>query len=36
VASVAELPPYYLELTKDRHPDVLKDPLALLAGIGEA
>jgi hypothetical protein len=30
VASVAELPPYYLELTKRLHPDVLKDPLALL------
>ena len=32
VASIDELPPYYLELTKRRHPDVLKDPLALLAG----
>ena len=31
VASVAELPPYYLELTKRLHPDVLKDPLAALA-----
>jgi len=31
VASIAGLPPYYLELTKRLHPDVLKDPLALLA-----
>ena len=31
-ASVAELPPDYLELTHRLHPDVLKDPLALLAG----
>jgi hypothetical protein len=31
VASVDELPPYYLELTKRLHPDVLKDPLGLLA-----
>lgn len=31
VASIGELPPYYLELTKRLHPDVLKDPLALLA-----
>ncbi len=30
-ASVAELPPYYVELTRRLHPDVLKDPLALLA-----
>jgi hypothetical protein len=30
VASIDELPPYYLELTKRLHPDVLKDPLALL------
>jgi hypothetical protein len=30
-ASFAELPPYYLELTRQLHPDVLKDPLALLA-----
>ncbi len=30
-ASVAELPPYYLELTRRLHPDVLKDPLAILA-----
>ncbi len=31
VASIDELPPYYVELTKRLHPDVLKDPLALLA-----
>lgn len=31
-ASAAELPPYYLELTKRIHPDVLKDPLGVLAG----
>ncbi len=30
VAGIHELPPYYLELTKRLHPDVLKDPLALL------
>ena len=30
-ASIAELPPYYVELTRRLHPDVLKDPLALLA-----
>lgn len=30
VTSIDELPPYYLELTKRLHPDVLKDPLALL------
>ncbi|MDH5277270.1 MAG: DUF1838 domain-containing protein [Gammaproteobacteria bacterium] len=32
VARLDDLPPYYLELTRRRHPDVLKDPLALLAG----
>jgi hypothetical protein len=32
VAGIDELPPYYLELTRRLHPDVLKDPLALLAG----
>jgi len=32
VARISDLPPYYLELTRQRHPDVLKDPLALLAG----
>ncbi len=31
VARMEDLPPYYLELTRQRHPDVLKDPLALLA-----
>jgi hypothetical protein len=30
VARMEDLPPYYLELTRQRHPDVLKDPLALL------
>ena len=30
-ASIAELPPYFLELTRRLHPDVLKDPLAILA-----
>ena len=30
-ATVADLPPYYVELTRRLHPDVLKDPLALLA-----
>ncbi len=30
VASVAELPPYFLELTRRLHPDVLKDPLGVL------
>ena len=30
-ASIAELPPYYLELTRRLHPDVLKDPLTILA-----
>jgi hypothetical protein len=32
VEKIGELPPYYLELTRRLHPDVLKDPLALLAG----
>lgn len=31
VAGMDELPPYYLELTRRLHPDVMKDPLALLA-----
>jgi len=31
VESIDELPPYYLELTKRYHPDVLDDPLAVLA-----
>lgn len=31
VARIDDLPPYYLELTRRLHPDVLKDPLALLA-----
>jgi hypothetical protein len=30
VASVADLPPYFLELTRRLHPDVLKDPLGVL------
>ncbi|MEO7385918.1 MAG: DUF1838 family protein [Gammaproteobacteria bacterium] len=30
VATLAELPPDYLELTRRLHPDVLKDPLAVL------
>lgn len=30
VSRIEELPPYYLELTRRIHPDVLKDPLALL------
>jgi hypothetical protein len=30
-ASVAELPEYYLALTREFHPDVLEDPLAVLA-----
>jgi hypothetical protein len=29
--STGELPPYYLELTKRLHPDVLSDPLGVLA-----
>lgn len=32
VSRVEDLPPYYLELTRARHPDVLKDPLGVLAG----
>ena len=32
VARIEELPPYYLELTERYHPDVLEDPLAVLAG----
>ena len=32
VARIEDLPPYYLELTRRLHPDVLRDPLALLAG----
>lgn len=31
VSGIDELPPYYLELTRRFHPDVLKDPLAVLA-----
>lgn len=31
IARLEDLPPYYLELTRTFHPDVLKDPLALLA-----
>lgn len=31
VAALDELPPYYLELTEQYHPDVLKDPLAVLS-----
>ncbi len=30
VARIEDLPPYYLELTRRLHPDVLKDPLGLL------
>ncbi|MEO8223893.1 MAG: DUF1838 family protein [Gammaproteobacteria bacterium] len=33
VAHIEELPPYYLELTRRMHPDVMKDPLALLAAV---
>ena len=29
-ARLEELPPYYLELTEEYHPDVLRDPLAVL------
>lgn len=32
VARIEDLPPYFLELTRQRHPDVLKDPLGVLAG----
>ncbi len=32
VARIEDLPPYYLELTERYHPDVLEDPLAILAG----
>jgi hypothetical protein len=32
VTGIEDLPPYYLELTRSRNPDVLKDPLALLGG----
>jgi len=32
VPGMDDLPPYYLELTRRRNPDVLKDPLALLEG----
>lgn len=35
VSRIGELPPYYLELTRRLHPDVLKDPLALLADKGQ-
>jgi hypothetical protein len=31
VAQAGELPPYFLELTRRLHPDVLKDPLRVLA-----
>lgn len=31
-ARIEDLPPYYLELTEKYHPDVLDDPLAVLAG----
>lgn len=31
-ARIEDLPPYYLELTGKYHPDVLNDPLAVLAG----
>ncbi len=31
VARFEDLPPYYLELTRRLHPDVLKDPLGVLA-----
>lgn len=30
VARIGDLPPYYLELLRERQPDVFKDPLALL------
>jgi hypothetical protein len=30
VARLEDLPPYYLELTRQYHPDVLRDPLAVL------
>jgi hypothetical protein len=29
-ASEGDLPPYWLELTRKYHPDVLRDPLGLL------
>ena len=29
-ASIADLPEYYVELTREFHPDVLDDPLAVL------
>jgi len=32
VASIDELPPYWLELTEQYHPDVLADPLGVLDG----
>ena len=31
-ARIEDLPPYFLELTEKHHPDVLNDPLAVLAG----
>jgi hypothetical protein len=36
VARIEDLPPYYLELTERFHPDVLEDPLAVLAEDADA
>lgn len=33
VQSIDELPPYWLELTKKLHPDVLEDPMALMKSV---